>query len=272
MKTDAGDAIEDGDAAALEDAVAGWTDSANVAVRLLDGDVDRVDDMENRKPEERTKAHKWIHCLDSMMHKVTGRNLIPMFEKDFSQTIKPTDDATQWPRMCVTPDAGSDGVSALYYLMSNKPKGLGLNISAAYDISHGCWNDAKQSLRRVGLWSDIYILLLCHNVSYRGFDVWYSVQRQALSQYFKMLRPKTDPVLNALMDDLFEALQWSHRKGEEGIEQEVAEVLKTSSTTWSKGGKASLVRWWGVIDQTMHNVEHGLIPQCKLMCIVMLVG
>ena len=48
-------------------------------------------------------------------------------------------------------------------------------------------------------------------------------------------------------------------------------MLKASKESWNKGGTSSLVRWFGVIDKTMHVVNNSLIPQYKLMYTVMLV-
>jgi len=252
-------------------AVAEWQDVSAGAVRVINGDVMEIGDMESRRPEERRKACSWLKTVDAMFKESTGHDMVDIFSKDFTKAVSESDDATVWPRAMICPDAGSDGCAALWFAMANKPHGLGMCWETSYDTHHGSNNDCKSTLNAKGPWMDVFVWMLVHNVGYRGYDVWYAAQRQALSEYFNVVRPKTDPIFQALLPELLTALQWEHRASEDNIEEEVVEVLKASKESWNKGGKPSLVRWFGLIDKTTHVVNNALIPQFKLMYTVMLV-
>ena len=67
--------------------------------------------------------------------------------------------AASWPRLSVSPDQGSDGVSAIAHWLH-----LGINVDPAWDFSHGVQNDIWLGLGSAGLGCHIAMALIRINI------------------------------------------------------------------------------------------------------------
>lgn len=173
------EALQVGDVEAADAARMEFQLASERAAAVLDGDMERIRDVNKNLPEPRGKAEKWLTCFDNQVYQIFGEHFCERYAFDFHDTKTKDVDATTMPRCSISIDQGSDGIAGVYFAASSR--GLGCTIDHAFDLSHGIWRDCLLTLKEQKCFQDIYMWMMALNTNFKGFDQWFAVQRESLS-------------------------------------------------------------------------------------------
>jgi hypothetical protein len=130
----------------------------------------------------------WLRCVDKQLSLMLGRPGLSSIEYDESwEKMHPLD----WPKMWAHPDQGSDGQCAASFL---RRKSKPCNLALLWDISHGCWNDAKLTLKHLGLWLFVQLVTLVINMVHGPWEEakWYQKLKDAADEVTRGTTPENN--------------------------------------------------------------------------------
>lgn len=249
---------EEPDAATVEDARASWKRKAEA---WLDNHAQADEGPEHRE-KFRKKSYEWLlgteHQLQASM---PGGWAHFAMSPARQASLSPFD----WPHILVSPDQGSDGVCALGFLARVKD----VNLSIAWDPSHGVWNDCRAALR----WSDLHsfqlLMVVVYNMSYGPWSEakWFHEVRQGLRTYMNLQRETAQecPLYNFYADAIAKDQQRLNNELMDAERKDLMEELGSAACFWQKGDKVSMCRFFGAhraakaFDKTWHSRLVGIL-------------
>ena len=135
---------EVGEAIAVSDTAAVLAEADSWEAKAAGFWRDTADDWKAKPKLQRKKAKQWLVATDSAMKVSTG-----MGWADFiPPTDKPADDIASSPTASVSVDQGSDGWSALMWLIFYSKAA----IFITFDPMHRLWNDVGNEIKSTNLW------------------------------------------------------------------------------------------------------------------------
>lgn len=108
------------------------------------------------RKRHRTSAFEWLLLCDSTLRLNTaaaGFDHYRIAENDDRHPL-------QWPFLKVALDQGSDGWSAMAYLLDRQ-----CNVEASPDLAHGANNDLKGVAKDLGLWQHELCMAVAYNLN-----------------------------------------------------------------------------------------------------------
>eukprot|EP00971_Amphidinium_carterae_P351489 6492139-Amphidinium_carterae.1 len=177
----------------------------------------RKPEGEEFKPQKfRKKACQWLVALENVLVKTAGKSL-DAFTID--RAVAPR----SWPYLGVTPDQGSDGVCAGWYLKHRE-----INAEFFYDISHGIWNDQQLAVQAVGLKAFTHLLVVVMNLAHSPWNSSARFQqlKDSTEEYLPML--VECPLLQHYLSDVVSELglgswDWENRSAIEAVSEHLAQ-------------------------------------------------
>ena len=220
-----------------EGAKASWADLAS-AFWKTSGQMKDEETPRARKLH-RTKVFQWLCAANHMLQVSTGRGFNGWrLHPQASQPLK-------WPSLTICADQGSDGYSAVHFLLSKH-----FNVLPVWDQSHRIWNDTQLGLHDSGLMYYVMATVIVLNADGGPFSTsrWYQSIREAAAEYMRVAC-SADPIfsglVNLIREDKFGSdLGASNDVSDDELFQSLAGDFKT------KTKKVSMSRWFGFLDST----------------------
>ena len=232
-----------------------WYDAAKAQYQGLTGDSKK--DRPKAPKRFRTKAFKWLLCLDYMLEQLG----VPLsqFALPPLQECLPNQ-----PAITISLDQGSDGWCACNFLA-----GKLFCILILPDPSHRCWNDCRLALQDAGVWSAVHLLTICFNLDHGPWaDArWYQECVEAVHLYTTLTEPSECPAWQTLYHLIAAESGDSIRMGEDGFEKELFNSLPMAYNRMSQ--KVAMARWFGWVDTaaSMLKVWHRKLLVLLFLCV-----
>jgi hypothetical protein len=113
------------------------------------------------RKRHRLKSYELLVAADNAMKVGTARGWA-----DYA--VRPGDGVAPslWPLRLVVMDRGSDGVAGINFLQRE----LRCNVDVFFGVSHDCWNDYKNTLKRANMWIHMLTMVLAFNSGHGASD------------------------------------------------------------------------------------------------------
>ena len=108
--------------------------------------------------------------------------------------LPPKVDPFKLKSLSITPDQGSDGVSAIQFLRS--PDGMGAMIDVIWDQSHAGTNCVKNTVKDKMLWSNVVLFGIAGALNFKSYGYWFKARKEAVGKYFRSVTCVTCPFLD----------------------------------------------------------------------------
>ena len=227
-------AILDGEPDVLEDRKRAWTRSSEA---WTEGGAAKPDIK-----RQRTKAYQWLRGVDNIITMYTGEGLSQyILHNDLA---KRPENPMDWPWLGVSLDRGPDSWAAKQYMKYF----LKANVEEFPDQSHDNWNDVRASLREVGVWQNVLVMVLALNLSHGPWaeGKWYEKLRRAFFEYHSISN-SNDPIFRWMLPWILIDRGQLNRRHEINIAQEVWDSLPDAWCWHQRGDKVGLCRFFGYV-------------------------
>lgn len=177
-----------------------------------------------KEPERhRVKACAWLTALDHQVEVATARGIAAYCLPPEEEMAAKVGSPTSWPQITISLDQGSDGSSAAHWLT----RVARCNALILHDGSHRAWNDMQNSLKDVGMWTGVIMLLLTFNMEHGPWQdaKWRMELREAATTYKGIADPSPCDLFTSLYPAILQDMGESDRICEDGFERTVFESI-----------------------------------------------
>jgi len=212
--------------------------------QLLERNAGEAVQVARPKKVPRLKSLEICWCLDNWLRHHTGQGLEQLRCVDEDNADK---DPYTWVHLSLAPDQGPD-MKCSYNFLAYHPE-MRLNIETCDDPSHGGWCDVRGTLKKVGVWPFMLLMINAYNYTYGST---YSPSRidqvrRSAYDWARMINPATDPLLNYWLPYILQSLGWSHREHEPGIHDVVVKLIFDDEALLRQGAQVKLCKFHGVL-------------------------
>ena len=177
-------------------------------------------------------------------------------------------DPSRWPSISCAIDQGSDGWSAVHYLLSTFH-----NLCPFFDASHRVWNDVLLALGDAGLaaYTTVALIILRQDSGPWGSTKWWRTVIEGASEYVQVADTK-DEIFSGYVDRLrFEKTFAKEHNSEEFTDEQLLRPIHDS--VQKQVQKVGMARWFGYITSVRAflafgppDLSSGFTPASRLTC------
>lgn len=203
------------------------------------------------KKRFRKSSWQWLCALHHQMSQFHGSGLLHFCVPDeLELRLAPI----CWPRLSLTPDQGSDGVSALCFALHR----LGACIDVQFDPSHGVWNDLLGGIKAARLFEHLLLSMLRLNVPVGPWaeDMRFKQGAQGLQELLTYESHDKCPLYQHFLGDMLSELAAADLAGEEDASALLWERLRSNNPFSVKGTKVCLGRFMDFLRKSKSELEH----------------
>lgn len=156
----------------------------------------KAQDWRPRK-RHRKSAWQWLCALHNQMTPLVPKGINYFCQAEQAQEREPP---LKWPRLSISPDQGSDGLSAICYMVHH----LRCNVDVAFDASHACWNDLLAGIKCAHLYDHLLLSMIRLNVPCGPWseDMRYKQCVQGVQELLSTEGPGSCPLFQAFLPDM----------------------------------------------------------------------
>lgn len=203
------------------------------------------------KKRHRKAAFQWLCHLHMQLSPVIDEDILHFQAPSLAADRPP---ASSWPRLSLSPDQGSDGVSGISYLIQK----LNTCAEASWDFSHGVHNAILGGLKEAGLCHHIVLSLIRLNVPVSPWqeDTQFQQPRRAATELLD-----NETLGNCEMHTGFAQEMLLEPAGQEFAangrgDEDLWEAMESSNPFANKGTKSMLGIYLGVIRKMREESKH----------------
>ena len=187
--TDVGEALAAGDKAGATELSKSWPKESQAWwMAMSTSKRDNPDDAtDTKKKTHRRKAHKWLSSTDKILREITDEGWSTrLYEGGLPVNL------VNMKGVTVSLDQGSDGWSAVFYLLNFRSA----NLVIVPDLAHRIWNDTKAALRQAKLMGLVWLATVCFNFEHGPWTDkrWFRTGQEGAHIYSTAIDVDTCPV------------------------------------------------------------------------------